>query len=203
MATAEKVYIIGIGEDGLDGLTAAARELIERPNCWSARPMPWPWCPRRPAERLVVGTTSTRRSQRIEAVAGRKRVVVLACGDPLFYGVARYLCDKLGKDRFEVVPHVSSMQLAFARVKESWEEAFLTNLANHGLRERAGADSRGGEGRACSRATTCPPAAVAQALLDQRIDYFTAYVCENLGSPDERVTQGELARDRRRRSSRR
>ena len=32
-----------------------------------------------------------------------------------------------------------------------------------------------------------PPAAVARALLDSRLDYFTAYVCENLGSPDERV----------------
>ena len=61
--------------------------------------------------------------------AGDKKIVVLASGDPLFYGVARYLCDKLGKDRFEVVPHVSSMQLAFARVKESWEDAYLTNLA--------------------------------------------------------------------------
>src|SRR5262245_18139639 len=59
--------------------------------------------------------------------------VLVSSADPLFYGVARYLCDRLGKDRFEVVPHVSSMQLAFARVKESWEEAFLTNLANHPL----------------------------------------------------------------------
>ena len=33
-------------------------------------------------------------------------------------------------------PHVSSMQLAFARVKESWEEAFLANLA--GPVDRAG-----------------------------------------------------------------
>src|SRR5205085_5199889 len=61
--------------------------------------------------------------------------VIVASGDPLFYGVARYLCDRLGKDRFEVLPHVSSMQLAFARVKESWEEAYLTNLANHPLPE--------------------------------------------------------------------
>ena len=29
--------------------------------------------------------------------------------------------------------------------------------------------------------------------MDRRIDYFSAYVCENLGSPDERVTQGELS----------
>jgi precorrin-6Y C5,15-methyltransferase (decarboxylating) len=31
------------------------------------------------------------------------------------------------------------------------------------------------------------------ALLDRKIDYFTVYVCENLGSPDECVTHGELA----------
>ena len=29
-------------------------------------------------------------------------------------------------------------------------------------------------------------------MLDLGIDYFTAYVCENLNSPDERVTRGEL-----------
>jgi precorrin-6Y C5,15-methyltransferase (decarboxylating) len=37
-----------------------------------------------------------------------------------------------------------------------------------------------------------PPSKVAAALLASRIDYFQAYVCENLGSPDERVTQCEL-----------
>jgi precorrin-6B C5,15-methyltransferase / cobalt-precorrin-6B C5,C15-methyltransferase len=38
----------------------------------------------------------------------------------------------------------------------------------------------------------CGPADLARALLDRRIDYFTAYVCENLGSRDERVTRGTL-----------
>ncbi len=35
--------------------------------------------------------------------------VLVSSGDPLFYGVARFLCDRLGKELFEVVPHVSSM----------------------------------------------------------------------------------------------
>src|SRR5262249_59553222 len=39
----------------------------------------------------------------------------------------------------------------------------------------------------------CPPSRLARELLDRGIDYFRAFVCENLGSPDERVTQGELA----------
>jgi precorrin-6Y C5,15-methyltransferase (decarboxylating) len=37
------------------------------------------------------------------------------------------------------------------------------------------------------------PAVVAQALLARKIDYFSAYVCENLGAPDERVMQGDLS----------
>src|SRR5262245_62934243 len=67
-----------------------------------------------------------------DALTARSPVLV-SSGDPLFYGVARYLCDRLGKEAFEVLPHVSSMQLAFARVKETWEEAYLTNLATHPL----------------------------------------------------------------------
>ena len=119
--------------------------------------------------------------------------MVLASGDPLFYGVARYLCDKLGKDRFEVLPHVSSMQLAFARVKESWEEAYLTDLANRPL------DQVLEKIRSATKVGLFTSEAVAAegrrqgACSSGRIDYFSAYVCENLGSPDERVTQGELA----------
>ncbi len=112
-------------------------------------------------------------------------------GIPLFYGVARFLCDKLGKDRFEVIPHVSSMQLAFARVKESWEEAFLTNLSHHGL-ENALTKIRVADKVGLFTTEEFPPNVIASELLKDKLDYFSAYVCENLGSRDERVTQGEL-----------
>ncbi|MGC4004270.1 MAG: precorrin-6y C5,15-methyltransferase (decarboxylating) subunit CbiE [Pirellulales bacterium] len=117
--------------------------------------------------------------------------MILASGDPLFYGVARYLCDKLGKDRFDVVPHVSSMQMAFARVKESWEEAFLTNLAGQEI-ENALTKIRVADKVGLFTTAEYSPDVIAHTLIDNRLDYFTAYVCENLGSKDERVTQGTL-----------
>ncbi len=46
---------------------------------------------------------------------------------------------------------------------------------------------------ACSPARRRHPARVARELLARGIDYFRAYVCENLGGQDERITQGELA----------
>ena len=191
MAKQEKVHIIGIGEDGLDGLTAAARALIEGADLLIGETAALARVPQSKAQRLVVGTSLDEALRRIEA-APEKKAVVLAEGDPLFYGVARYLCDKLGKQRFEVVPHVSSMQLAFARVKESWEEAFLTNLATHSLHAVI-EQIRTAEKVGLFTSEDCPPATVARTLLDLQIDYFTAYVCENLNSPDERVTQGELS----------
>ncbi|MEX0585032.1 MAG: precorrin-6y C5,15-methyltransferase (decarboxylating) subunit CbiE, partial [Pirellulales bacterium] len=191
MATAEKVYIIGIGDDGLDGATSLARQLIERAKLLIGSEATLALVPSANCERLVVGADFDALVDRI-AKAKQGPIVVLASGDPLFYGVARFLCDKLGKDRFEVVPHVSSMQLAFARVKESWEDAYLTNLANHPL-DNVLEKIRVAEKVGLFTTEECSPATLAKALLERRIDYFSAYVCENLGSPDERVTQGELS----------
>ncbi len=143
------------------------------------------------AERVEISGDLDAIVRRIEA-AGNKRVVILATGDPLFYGTARFLCDRLGKARFEVRPHVSSMQLAFARVKESWDDAYLTNLATQPL-EFIVEKTRTAAKVGLFTTDAAPPSAVARALLDRKIDYFTAYVCENLGSPDECVTQGDLS----------
>jgi precorrin-6Y C5,15-methyltransferase (decarboxylating) len=186
-----KIHIIGIGDDALEGLVSPARQLIDEAELLVGAESTLAKIPQSKAQRLVVGGNLDETVERIAAAAD-KRIVVLASGDPLFYGVARYLCDKLGKDRFEVVPHVSSMQLAFARVKESWEEAYLTDLTNRRL-DQVLEKVRSATKAGLFTSDECPPKAVAKAMLERRIDYFSAYVCENLGSPDERVTQGELA----------
>ena len=190
MKPAGKIHIIGIGDDGLDGVTAHARSLIERADLLLGAETTLSLVPGKGKSRLAIGANLQEAIDRIGA-AKDQAIVILASGDPLFYGVARYLCDKLGKDRFEVIPHVSSMQMAFARVKESWEDAFLTNLANHAI-ESVLEKIRVADKVGLFTSDEYPPAAVARALLDSRLDYFQAYVCENLGSPDERVTHGEL-----------
>jgi precorrin-6Y C5,15-methyltransferase (decarboxylating) len=186
----EKVQIIGIGDDGLEGLTVAARTKLQQAALILGARQTLAAVTDHPAEKIDIGGDLEQIVRQIEAAKGKK-VVVLASGDPLFYGTARFLCDRLGKERFEVTPHVSSMQLAFARVKESWDDAYLTSLATQTLdvvAEKARTATKVG----LFTTEQAPPAAVAQALLDRGIDYFTVYICENLGSPDECVTQGDL-----------
>lgn len=191
----DKITIIGIGDDGFEGLTQQALEIIRAAGTLFG-----------PSNLLekVAASGLTRDAQQQEPLstdldqiartidsASTTPLVLLASGDPLFYGTARYLCEKLGKERFEVLPHVSSMQLAFARVKESWDEAYLTNLANQNL-ARVTERIRSAEKVGVFTTAETPPSKLAEALLAQEIGYFTAYVCENLGSPDERVTRGTL-----------
>ncbi len=187
----DKIHVIGIGDDGLDAVPASVRQTIADAEVLLGTERTLALLPPTKAQRCTISTDLNQLVAMLEK-AGSKRTVLLLYGDPMFYGLARYVCDKLGKERFVVVPHVSSMQLAFARVMESWEEAYLTDLGKHPL-DAVLEKIRSAQKVGLFTTDLCGPAEVAKALLDRHIDYFTAYVCENLGARDERVTLGTLA----------
>jgi precorrin-6Y C5,15-methyltransferase (decarboxylating) len=187
----EKIYVIGVGDDGLEAVPASYRQVIAEADVLLATERILSQLPNSKAEHHVISGDLGDLVKTIQA-AKSKRIVMLIYGDPMFYGLARYVCDKLGKERFVVVPHVSSMQLAFARVMETWEEAYLTDLAKHPL-EPVLEKIRTAQKVGMFTTDHVGPDAVARALLDRHIDYFTAYVCENLGARDERVTRGTLS----------
>lgn len=190
----QKTTIIGIGDDGLEGLTRQALEQIQSAGTLFGPQNLLEKAARADQQAIPLSADLEEMAATVsKALEARDAgpFVLLASGDPLFYGTARFLCDTLGKDRFEVFPHVSSMQLAFARVKESWDEAYLTNLSTQPL-PRVIERIRSAETIGLFTSPEATPQKLAQCLLAQRIDYFTAYVCENLGSPDECVTRGTL-----------
>lgn len=184
------IHIVGVGDDGVAGLSRQVLDILERAELMVGTPSLLAKFAHFGVAQHGVGSDLEQLVETLESHRGR-RVVLLTHGDPLFYGTSRYLCDRLGKDRFEVMPHVSSMQLAFARVKESWDDAYLVNLATQAS-ERAVDRIRLAEKVGIFTTETETPNQVAKMLLARGIEYFHAYVCENLGSPDERVTQGSL-----------
>ncbi|OWK44297.1 precorrin-6y C5,15-methyltransferase (decarboxylating) subunit CbiE [Fimbriiglobus ruber] len=187
-----KIPIVGVGPDGLAGLTARSRDHLTAAEVVFGSDAALRLLPELTAERVRIGSDLPEVVEKLKAGLGTKRMVVAAIGDPLFYGTARYLCDKVGVDLFEVVPHVSSMQLAFARLKETWEEAYLTDLSAKVLTDVVD-KIRSAETVGLFTSDEYPPNRVARELLARGIDYFKAFVCENLGGKDERITQGELA----------
>jgi precorrin-6Y C5,15-methyltransferase (decarboxylating) len=187
-----KIHIIGINQDGLVGLTEQARRLIDEADLLVGDSQVLHLVPKSDAEQFAVDSGDLEPLVEHLSAPAAQRIVVLAAGDPLFYGVAQYLFARLGKDRFEVLPHVSTMQLAFARVKETWEDAYLTDLNFFALTQVLDTIRRVDKvGLFTSEAM--PPCKVARVLLAAKVDAFEAYVCEHLGAPNERITHVELA----------
>lgn len=117
-----------------------------------------------------------------------KRIVVLASGDPLFYGIGSYLAKKLD---VEIYPYISSIQLAFARMNESWQDAYV--LSVHG-RSMKGLVQRihGRKKIALLTDAKNTPSEIARYLRSFNMNEYRAFVAENLGGENERCAFYEL-----------
>ncbi|MDR0526314.1 MAG: precorrin-6y C5,15-methyltransferase (decarboxylating) subunit CbiE, partial [Spirochaetaceae bacterium] len=62
------------------------------------------------------------------ARAAGLRVLVLADGDPLFFGIGASLARRMGPDAVHVIPAVSSLQLACARLGLPWHNVLCFSL---------------------------------------------------------------------------
>ncbi|MEM6798119.1 MAG: precorrin-6y C5,15-methyltransferase (decarboxylating) subunit CbiE [Planctomycetota bacterium] len=192
MTKSPPIAIIGISDDGLETASPAVRQRVTEAEILFGSERALALLPAEIAgdRRPLSGDLDELSSQL--ASVGDRPTAMLVFGDPMFYGLARYVTERLGKDRFEVIPHVSSMQLAFARVMESWDEAYLTSVDSRPL-DAVVERIRTAEKVGLFTSDATGPKEIAQALLDRGIDYFNAYVCENLGAKDETVTRGSLA----------
>jgi len=131
-------------------------------------------------------------SELVERLNGRgtSNVVVLASGDPLFFGIGGYLVDRLGRDAVEIFPNINSVSAAFSRIKSAWHDAAVISL--HG---RAGGQSelcRAVARHAMVAVYTDPeqgPAVVARWLLENGWSSVHVWVCECMGTDDERVAR--------------
>lgn len=131
-----------------------------------------------------------------------KTVVVLATGDPLCHGIASYLSKKLGVEQLDILPNISSIQLAFARLGIAWQDVKICSVHT----KDAGAWQQGaGEEHGLYTllqsihqhhklaVLTSPennPARIADLLLQEGLaDDFYMSVAENLLCADEKIIQ--------------
>lgn len=128
------VSIIGILDDGWDGLAEPARRRLASADfvIGVGRTLALV------RSQLAVGGevrdmdgALTRTPEWIKAaLAQGKSVAVLATGDPLCHGIAGFLLGKLGGEKIEILPAPSTLQIACARWQTSWQD--LTIASCHG-----------------------------------------------------------------------
>ncbi len=128
---AAPVYLLGILDDGWAGLADAARQrLIEADVVIGAgRTLELVRPHLAPAAECfdMAGKLGQLAGWIIRARDAGQGVAVLATGDPLCHGIASWLTGKLGRDGFEILPAVSTLQLAFARFKTPWQDIKISS----------------------------------------------------------------------------
>ncbi len=185
----EKIFVVGI--DGVGALGKSALAALDASSEILASPSLLGLAGQHPEFKPYAGkcVNISNVSEIIERVRKTaSTITVLASGDPLFFGIGIKLIEALGP--VEIIPTLSSVQLAAARLRIPWHDAFLVSLHGTATRDWKLEDLRmllrvhgklfiltGGENT---------PAAISRSLPPE----CTVHVLERLGYPDESITTG-------------
>ncbi len=135
--------------------------------------------------------------------ASRMSIVLLASGDPLLFGIGRRMITEFGSENVEIHPDLSSMQEAFARINEAWDDAVFISL--HGGPDIAKRrtlpyevediprllEHSGKMGVLTDRENNpVVIGRVLQSAFHSPKSSIIMFVCERLGYPDEKITRG-------------
>ena len=134
--TKKWLYVIGIGEDGWDDLSADSRELLYKseiviggerhlkmiPGDWEGERIIWA----SPIREAVTKILDWRPSE----PGSGKKVAVMASGDPLCYGIAAKLLRHLPIEEIWIKPALSTFSLICSRV--GWSLPDIETLTIHG-----------------------------------------------------------------------
>lgn len=129
MTAAPWLIVIGIGEDGIAGLSPAARALMETAEVLVSSKRHLDRMPAVPGrqERIVWTAPLAETTDRVLAMRGR-RVAVLATGDPMHFGIGATVAGRVSPEEVTVVPHVSSFALAAARMLWPLDDVALISV---------------------------------------------------------------------------
>ena len=122
-----------------------------------------------------------------------KKIVILVSGDPGFFSLSKILVKKLGVENCEVIPGISSIQIAFARIGESWNDAQFISL--HGRNEKLNELAiliKNNNKVAVLTDDNNNPSNIAEFLVNNNIVNRNAYIFENLTSEDETISKLDI-----------
>ncbi len=181
--------VVGIREDGLDGLSPAARRLVAqaafvvggRRHLALAQPLD--------AETLVWPSPIEDALDKIEAWRG-KPVCVLASGDPFFFGVGTMLTRRFAPAEMISIPAPSAFALAASRLGWSQQDCAMLSLHGRPLEAIIPHLEPGARILALSW-DDATPAKLAALMTARGMGRSKLTVCEAMGGPRERIREAQ------------
>jgi len=187
-----KVAVVGITDGGAESLSPPLLRKIRAADILCGGERHLAFFPEVKAEKWVIKDNLPELIERLRVEREKKHIVILASGDPNFYGIGGYLNTRLPKDLLEIFPNLTTVQIAFARLRESWQDVGMVSVHGRPL------DSLLNVVLSYPKVAilTDPnhsPSVIARFLLGHEIPDCRAVVCEHLGGSTERITETRLS----------
>jgi cobalt-precorrin-7 (C5)-methyltransferase len=186
-----KLTIVGCGPGSPDYLTVAGRRAIDNATVLAGSPRLLELYGTASQKHIRLGADMEAVLDEIDLIRGGEKVVVLVSGDPGLCSLAAPVLRRFGKDECDVIPAVSSVQLAFARLGLDWLDARIIS-AHKDIPDLAPEDMSASGNIAIlagHRRSQSWIAELAEALEHER----SIVVCENLSIKDERIRRVSAA----------
>ncbi|VAX25858.1 hypothetical protein MNBD_NITROSPINAE02-409 [hydrothermal vent metagenome] len=123
-----KIVIVGMGPGSEEYITPAALKAIDGADVVAGSKNLFNLIPDNGAQKIFVGADIEKALGLIEEKLGKGKIAVLVSGDPGIYSFAKLVIKKFGVQACRVIPGVSSVQTAFARVGLDWLDAKIISV---------------------------------------------------------------------------
>ncbi|BBO75984.1 precorrin-6Y-methylase [Desulfosarcina widdelii] len=119
-------------------------------------------------------------------------IVVLASGDPLFYGIGARIARELGPDQVVIFPNITSIAAAFARIGRPWSDAAVVSLHGRNHKHRLIEEVKRNKSVAVLTDARHSPRWLAQWLMGKGVKHTAMTVFEKMGSAEEALHRCSL-----------
>lgn len=172
--------MIGIGDNGVNGLLPQYIDWINNCDVLVGGERHLAFFPNFNKEKKIIKGGLSKLVDELQQET--RNVVILVSGDPLFFGLGGVLAKKLP---LEIYPYKSSVQLAFSKMQDSWQDAYIVSL--HGRSIKGFAQKIDGRKKvAILTDDNNTPQAIATYLKHYGMTEYEAFVAENLEGENER-----------------
>jgi precorrin-6y C5,15-methyltransferase (decarboxylating) CbiE subunit len=183
------IVIVGCGPGSPEYLAPAALRAIQGAELLVGAKRLLDLFPSAGGERIVMDADAQGLLDEMEVRAGSRAAVVLVTGDPGLFSLARSVIRRFGRERCRVIPGISSVQVAFARLCLDWADARIVSA--HGGDPHPDPSLWQADKIAVLGGREGSIRWIARAISQEPPGEWRLFVCENLTLDDERVREVE------------
>jgi precorrin-6Y C5,15-methyltransferase (decarboxylating) len=185
------VQVVGLGMSPAD-LTPRAREIIQEAQVLVGGRRLLDYFPEHQGMKIPLGREPEGTLRQLASLAETRRVVVLASGDPNFYGVGPLVVRVLGAEQVVIHPNLTAVQTACARLQMPWQDATVVSLHGRGWEALDAILGKSGP-LVIYTDPEHSPGEIARFLQARGLTEAHCCVLEDLGQATERITWLSLA----------